>query len=394
MSSASTIFSVGNPAPVLTSMSGVPDPLLIGHPGFTLIVNGTGFTSATTIRINGIAIATTFISSTQLRGVVPAALLGEGGVLRITALNPSPTVGPSNELTVALFNPIPGVLSITPNFSEVRLDPNALPLVITVRGFGFRPGAVVQVESTDVPTEFRSSIELVATVPQKVLETAAIVVVRVKNPEPTLGISEAQPLSIYNLVPTVTSVESSLLLYDPIPRFEGDTGVYTAQVVIRGTNFVKTDLRYIFSSPCPDLSAGLTGERVSSTMIIGKIAIACTGTYSLGAVNPAPGGGRTSLISFTVATYVAPTPLTVVGLAPAAVLAGAGTFTMTITGSNFADGAVVNFGTAVLFPTSITPNVIVVTVPSYLVSSFGIVPVSVTNPNVTGNSNRILFTVN
>ncbi len=387
-------FVVGGPAPILTSMTGVPDPLLIGNPGFTLTVNGAGFSAETKLQVGGVALETTFVSSTQLRAFVGPALLGQGGLLRVTALNPQPTVGPSNELTVSLFNPIPGLTSIFPNSIEVRLDPNSLPLTLTVNGFGFAREAVVLVDNVEVTTEYRSSTQLIGSVPQKLLESAKIIVISVKNPPPTLGTSEALPLSLYNLVPTVTSLDASPILFDPLPRFEGDTPSYPAQVIIRGTNFAKDGLIYVFSTPCNDLVGGLSGTRISSTMVVGAINIACLGTYSLGITNPQPGGGLSNLLSFNVAQYTAPAAVSVSGMSPVAVRTGSDTFTLTISGTNFVAGAVVNFGTAVLFPSTVTANTIVVSVPSYLLRNSGIVPVSVTNPNVTGNSNRILFTIN
>lgn len=393
-SSDAVAFVVGGAAPVLTSMTGVPDPLLIGNPGFTLTVNGTGLTAETVLRVGETALATTFLSSTQLRALVPPSLLGEGGLLKVTALNPQPTVGPSNALTVSLFNPIPGMTSISPNSTAVRLDPNSLPLELTVNGFGFSKDAIVTVEGTEVPTEYRSSILLVGSVPQKVLEAAKILVVKVKNPPPTLGTSEALPLSLYNLVPTLRSLDASPLVFDPNPRFKDDKPSFTAQVVIRGTNFTKDGLIYVIGTPCDNDVGGLGGERVSSTLIVGTIKIACLGLYRLGVVNPQPGGGLSELLGFTVSEYTAPTAVSITGLAPAGIVAGGDTFTLTISGSNIATGAVVNFGTAVLFPASVTSNAIVVTVPSYLVKSSGIVPVSITNPDATGNSNRLLFTLN
>jgi hypothetical protein len=395
VSSAARTFVVGNPAPVLTSVTGVPDPLLIGNPGFTIFVNGTGFSSSSVVQVNGNSISTDFVSPVQLRASVPPQFLAEGGVLNITAINPAPTVGPSNALTVPLFNPIPGITSISPSTTEVRLDPNALPLQLTVKGFGFRQGAVVQLEGVDVPTEFHSTTELLASVPQARLELAKILIVKVKNPPPTLGTSEAQPLSLYNLIPTVTSLDASLIMFDPVPRFKDDKPKFPAQIIIRGTNFAKEGGFYVFATPCDAEAGGFTGERISSTMIVGKINIACTGTYSLGAGNPQPGGGLSAILSFNVVPYTVPAnPVTIAGLAPAAIVKGSGSFTLTISGSNFVPGVVVNFGTAVLFPTSVTANTIVVTVPGYLVTRADIFPVSVTNPNVSGNSNRILFTVN
>ncbi|MBI2150401.1 MAG: hypothetical protein HYU27_07330 [Acidobacteria bacterium] len=394
VSSDAVTFVVGGAAPILTSMTGVPDPLLIGNPGFTLTVNGIGFTVETVLRVGETALATTFLSSTQLRALVPPSLLGEGGLLKVTALNPQPTVGPSNALTVSLFNPIPGMTSIAPNSTAVRLDPNSLPLELTVNGFGFSKDAIVTIDGTEVPTEYRSSTLLIGSVPQKVLEAAKILVVKVKNPPPTLGTSEALPLSLYNLVPTLRSLDASPLVFDPNPRFKDDKPSFTAQVVIRGTNFTKDGLIYVIATPCDTDVGGLSGERVSSTLIVGTIKIACLGLYKLGVVNPQPGGGLSELVGFTVSEYVAPTAVSITGLAPAGILAGADTFTLTISGSNIAQGAVVNFGTAVLFPASVTSNAIVVTIPSYLVKSSGIVPVSITNPDATGNSNRLLFTLN
>ncbi|MBI4475105.1 MAG: hypothetical protein HY646_20730 [Acidobacteria bacterium] len=394
-SSDAVAFVVGGAAPVLTSMTGVPDPLLIGNPGFTLTVNGTGFTAETVLRVGETALKpTTFLSATQLRAFVGPELLGEGGLLKVTALNPQPTVGPSNALSVSLFNPIPGLTSISPNSTAVRLDPNSLPLELTVNGFGFSKDAVVTIDSTEVPTEYRSSTLLIGSVSQKVLEAAKILVVKAKNPPPTLGTSEALPLSLYNLVPTLRSLDASPLVFDPNPRFKDDKPSFTAQVVIRGTNFTKDGLIYVIGTPCDDDVGGLGGERVSSTLIVGTIKIACLGLYRLGVVNPQPGGGLSELLGFTVSEYTAPTAVSITGLAPAGIVAGGDTFTLTISGSNIAIGAVVNFGTAVLFPASVTSNAIVVTVPSYLVKSSGIVPVSITNPDATGNSNRLLFTLN
>ena len=399
VSSAAQTFVVGGPAPVLTSVTGVPNPLLIGNPGFTIFVNGTGFSPSSVVQVNGSSVSTDFVSAVQLRASVPPQFLADGGVLSLTAINPAPTVGPSNALTVPLFNPIPGLTSISPNRVEVRLDPNALPLQLTVKGFGFRQDAVVQIDGVDVPTEFHSTIELLASVPQAQLEIGKILIVKVKNPAPTLGTSEALPLSLFNLIPTVTSLDVSQLMYDATPRFLGDKPKFPAQIVIRGTNFAKSGGFYLYSTPCDADAGGFSGERISSTMLIGQINIACTGTYSIGAGNPQPGGGVSGILTFTVVPLTVPSnPVTIAvgavdGLAPATIAKGSDSFTLTIVGSNFVPGVVVNFGTAVLFPTSVTSNTIVVTVPGYLVKRADIYPVSVTNPNVSGNSNRILFKV-
>ena len=100
--SAAQSFSVGTPPPVLSSLSGVPNPLLAGNPGFTLTVTGTGFVPGTSILVQGFPIATTFISNTQLNGSVPGFLLLTANTLNVTAVNPQPTVGSSNALTMTI----------------------------------------------------------------------------------------------------------------------------------------------------------------------------------------------------------------------------------------------------------------------------------------------------
>ncbi len=394
VASAIKPFSVGNPAPVLSNLAGVPNPLLFGNPGFTLTVNGTGFVEGTAVQIGGVPIATAFVSSTQLKAFVLPQLLAIGGSISVTALNPQPTVGPSNELLIPIFNPIPGLTSIAPNSLVARFDPNAPPADITVNGFGFAPSAVIQIEGTDIPTSYVSPTRLLGQIPEAQLKVAKIATIKVKNPDPTLGISEALPLSLFNPVPVVTSLDASPILFDPIPRFAGDKPKFLAQVIIHGSNFASEGTHYLIGTPCDTDVGGLTGETVSSTLIIGRLNIACTGTYVMGFTNPQPGGGVSALVGFTVAQYTAPGPTSVTGMSPVAVLKGADSFTLTISGTNFSPGAIVNFGTAVLFPTSASFNTIVVTVPSYLIKTSGVLPVSITNPDVTGNSNRLLFTIN
>jgi hypothetical protein len=50
-----------------------------GAAGFTLTVNGSNFTSASTVLFNGVPLATTFVSATQLQAAVTAALLADEG---------------------------------------------------------------------------------------------------------------------------------------------------------------------------------------------------------------------------------------------------------------------------------------------------------------------------
>ncbi len=74
----------------------VPAAALPGGAGFTLTVNGTGFASGAQVRWNGTALATTFVSASQLTASVPASKIATAGTATITVTNPGSGVAASN----------------------------------------------------------------------------------------------------------------------------------------------------------------------------------------------------------------------------------------------------------------------------------------------------------
>src|SRR5262249_40544108 len=86
-----------NPLPSITNLS--TPSVFEGSPAFTLTVNGSGFISSSSIRINGNSVATNFLSATQLTTMVPASLLADEGAFPITVFNPPPGGGTSNSVT-------------------------------------------------------------------------------------------------------------------------------------------------------------------------------------------------------------------------------------------------------------------------------------------------------
>src|SRR5262249_31283687 len=56
-----------------------------GSPDLTIMVNGSNFTSLSTVLVNGLEpLATRFVSANQLQAIIPAALLAEEGQLKIS----------------------------------------------------------------------------------------------------------------------------------------------------------------------------------------------------------------------------------------------------------------------------------------------------------------------
>ena len=97
----------------------VPTSVAPGGPGFTLTVNGTGFVSGATVNWNGVALATTFVSSEELTATVPAANIASPGTASISVANPGSTLT-SN---VVFFSVTPPTSTVT--FSNATGSPIA-----------------------------------------------------------------------------------------------------------------------------------------------------------------------------------------------------------------------------------------------------------------------------
>ena len=76
------------PAPTITSLSHAA--VAVGSPGFTLTVTGTGFVSQSVIRVDGVARATGFVSSTQLTTSIAAAELTTPRTASVPCSRPPP----------------------------------------------------------------------------------------------------------------------------------------------------------------------------------------------------------------------------------------------------------------------------------------------------------------
>jgi len=74
----------------------MPDATAPGGAQFTLTVNGTGFVSNSVVNWNGVALATKFVSGSQLTAIVPAANVATASTGWVTVVNPAPGGGTSD----------------------------------------------------------------------------------------------------------------------------------------------------------------------------------------------------------------------------------------------------------------------------------------------------------
>ncbi len=366
-------FTMNNPAPTESSLS--PTSATAGGAAFTLTVNGTGFVSTSVVKFNGAAKTTTFVSATQLTAAVTAADIATAGTATVTVTNPAPGGGTSGNLSFTI-NAVSGptLSSIAPAAATV----SGAAFTLTLTGTGFVTGATVNFGSNPAITPSSvTGTQIVATIPAADITIAGTVNVTVTNPAGG-GTSNAQTFTINNPAPTETSISPT----------SATAGGAAFTLTVNGTGFVST-------SVVKFNGAAKTTTFVSATKLTAAITaadIATTGTATVTVTNPAPGGGTSATLSFTISVAAAPT---LTSIAPTSATAGGAAFTLTLAGTGFVAGATVNFGSnPAITPTSVTSTQIVATIPAADIASVGTVNVTVTNPAGGGTSTALSFTVN
>lgn len=100
----SSSVTAQNPVPLINQPL-VPTAALPGGASFTLVVNGTGFVSASVVEWNGNPRVTTFVNSSQLKAAITASDIAAAGTALVTVSNPGPGGGISNVGFVQITNP-------------------------------------------------------------------------------------------------------------------------------------------------------------------------------------------------------------------------------------------------------------------------------------------------
>ncbi|MGA8617213.1 MAG: Ig-like domain-containing protein [Candidatus Sulfotelmatobacter sp.] len=135
-----------------------------------------------------------------------------------------------------------------------------------------------------------------------------------------------------------------------------------------------------FGAPFSLSSVQFSSENPGIAAVNGNVA---TGVAAGIAQITATAGSVTGQVFLTVTTPPPPpiAPPAVTRLSPPLALTGSTDLTyLTITGSNFATGATVSFGSNILTPVSIASNMITVTIPANELKAAATIPVTVSNP--------------
>ena len=189
----------------------------------------------------------------------------------------------------------------------------------------------------------------------------------------SLGATGTRALSILvNPAPTITTTS-------PLPT-GAQNSLYSTDLVATGGTGTLT-----FSAPTPaQIPAGLNlsidGHLTGTPTVNGIFNITFRVVDSLGAFSEKP-------LSLTI---LAPASLS--NISPTSALAGAADVALTVTGSGFLNGAVVNFGATALSTAFVSSTQLTATIPVALTATPGAVNVTVSNPSA-GPTSPATFTV-
>jgi 6-phosphogluconolactonase (cycloisomerase 2 family) len=288
-STASTASqSENNPTPTITAIS--PNSAAAGGAAFTLTVNGTNFVTASVVNFGGTARATTFVSATQLTAAIPADAIAAAGNAVVTVTNPAPGGGTSNTMNLTVGNPTPTITAISPN--------NALTggpaFTLTANGMNFVSGSTVNFGGAAPATTFVSSTQLTAAVPATAIASAGAATVTVTNPSPGGGTSNPVNFTISsgpNPVPKLSYLSPT------VATFGGSDFTLTVYAVNGIWSFVPSSVVRWNGADRP--TAFLAAYKITAQIPASDIAAA--GTAAITVFNPAPGGGVSNSLTFTIA---------------------------------------------------------------------------------------------
>jgi hypothetical protein len=371
--SAGASFAIANPTPAITTIS--PSTVSAASSAFSLSVNGAGFVATSVVQWNGNARATTYVSATQLTATISAADIATAGTASVSVVNPTPGGGTSGALPLAITaNPTPTLSSILPT-SAIN---NSGAFTLSVSGSGFIPASQVQWNGSSRVTTYVSPTQLSSTINAADLSTVGTAAVTVMSPAPGGGTSSGIAFTVAaNPAPSVNSIL-------PTAATIGATGF---SLSVAGSGFIS-------SSQVLWNGANRATTYVSSTQLTAAILtsdLTTAGTATVTVSNPTPGGGTTGGVMFTISAN--PTP-SVASILPAAATSASGAFTLTVIGSNFVAGSLVQWNGASRATTFVSTTQLTAAILGGDLSVAGTSVVTVLNPSNGGTSGGAAFTVN
>jgi trimeric autotransporter adhesin len=343
-----------------------------GSGALTLTVSGSGFLSTSVVRVGTTAEPTTYISATQLSATVPATQLASGAHLAVAVVNGSVSSGSGSGASINLEvdNPAPTIGSVSPT-SEVT--GTASPFV-AVTGTGFVPTTIIHVNGTERTTTFTNSTQVSLALTAADLSAAASLSLTAVNPAPGGGTSATATVAVVasSPAPAITSVNPATEL----------VGASSPVIAVTGTGFT--------GSTVIDVNGGARATTFSSAtqvnVTLTAADVSTTGSVSLTAVNPPPGGGTSAGLHVAINNP----PIGTIQLSPSTLTAGATKpAVVTVTGDRFVTASVAQVNGTARTTTYVNASTLTFVATVADQASVGTLAVTVTNPAPGGGTSPV-----
>jgi hypothetical protein len=151
-------FTTENPLPATSSLT--PDRVLAGSGAHTLAIVGSGFVASSVVHWDGVALATTFVSESELSADLPASLVAGHRTVLVGVSSPGPGGGGAATTPFAVVRP--HLASSTPSGLPAPPPIGGPPTSLLLSGSDFAPGCVAYANQIALATTFVDSSTVVA----------------------------------------------------------------------------------------------------------------------------------------------------------------------------------------------------------------------------------------
>lgn len=355
-------FTVNNPVPALSVLS--LDTSLVGSTALPLTIHGSNFVSGAKLYMGAEELGPDVVSGTELSVVVPQTLLATAASLPVSVSNPGPGGGASNTLEFTVKNPQPMITALSTDLITAGVS----DFTLQITGANFVAGASFDFGLLRLVPSSLTSTQMEVMIPASAVSGGAVLPLTVTNPGPGGGASNTLQFTIQNPVPELTALSQQSVLA-------------TSQAFpleISGSNFVpQTEIEFgnVMLRPA-------SSDHGHMRLMVPKYAFPVGTVLTIRAISPAPGGGTSNVLEFTVNN-----PLPVLSsVSPLSVTAGGDGTPVTLYGTGFVSGSVASAGSTQVVSNVVSDTELLVLLPSSVITDSGQLLITVTNPGPGGGA--------
>ena len=303
-----SLTSIANPAPELSSVT--PATARAGVP-LTIALAGAGFNAFSVVRWNGVDVPTVADNTTHLHADVPAGVIATG-TAQVSVFNPLPGGGASAALPVTVLPP--PVLTV----DQTTVGPSTAVTVTLSGGYGGQSDWLAFASSSAPNTSYILSTFVGGGVTNRTW--TVIVPATAGAYEFRLFLDNGFVRAATSPTVTIDAAISPAPVVTSMSPVQAVSGSAPLTVTVLGSKFVSSSVVTWNGSARP--TTLVSDQQLQATISAGDLAVA--GSVPVTVVTPAPGGGTSAPLTFTVI------PAPVLAVSATTVTAGSGV-TVTLT---------------------------------------------------------------